>query len=153
MNALSGGLPPSAALEILDVGLHRLRIAQCDRAFDVRHDDVPSAFILDEQLVDDAGEGADVGCDERRAVGEAGVALDHVVAESDLAHLAVADDVDAGLDLLGDDFGDRLLHACRELDRVDRLFVELVPHHADEIVRTREAPGVRRQDTLGAALH
>src|ERR1044072_3373402 len=88
-----------------------------------------------------------------KAVEGPGVALDQLIGESGLAHLAVADDVDAGLDLFGDDFGDRLLHARRELDGVDRLFVELVPHHADEVVRTRQAPGGRRQDALGAALH
>ena len=44
-------------------------------------------------------------------------------------------------------------HVTRELGRIDRLLVELVPHHADQIVRTRKAPRVRRQDALGAALH
>ena len=76
---------------------------------------MPAAFVLDEQLGDDLGKIAEVGGDELRAVGEAAVALHHVIAETDLAHLAVGDDVDAGFALLLDRFRDGFGDARIEL--------------------------------------
>ena len=97
------------------------RSLQLDRALDVGQDEVSAALVLDEQLVDDFGKVAEIGGHELRAVGEATVALHHIVAETDLAHLAVRDDVDADLALPSHDLGDGLLDARLQLRLVDRL--------------------------------
>src|SRR5262249_29614972 len=51
---------------------------------------------------------------ERRGLAEAGEAVLQVIDVRDLPHLAVADDIDAGLHLLRDDLGDRFAHAPRQ---------------------------------------
>ena len=140
-------------MRLSDVALDRVAVAQLDRALDVRQHQVPSALVLDEQLVDDFREVAEVGGHELRAVGKAAVALHHVVAEADLAHLAVGDDVDAGLPLARHHVDDRLLDASLQLRLVDRLFIEEIPHHAREIGRPRQAAGMRGQDAVVAPLH
>jgi hypothetical protein len=70
-----------------------------------------------------------------------------------LAHLAVVDDVDAGLDLLFDDCRHCRADARLERGRIDRHPLLLGEHRAHEIVGTRQAPGVGCQEALGAAFH
>ena len=153
MKASSGDVAAERRLEVGDVALHRVLVAQLDRPLHIGHHEMPAAFVLDEQLVDDVGKLAEIGRDELRAIGEAGVALHHVVAEADLAHLAVGDDVDAGLALLADHLDDGLLHPRGELVLVDRLFVEQIPHHAREVRRPRQAAGMGGENAVGAPLH
>jgi hypothetical protein len=139
--------------EVVDVALHRAGVAQLDRPLHVRHHQVPPALALDEQLVDDLGKLAEVGGDELGAVGEAGIALHHIIAEADLAHLAVGDDVDAGGALLAEHLRHRLAHPRAQLALVHRLAVEQVPHHAREVRRPRQAAGVGGEDAVGASFH
>src|SRR5262245_7396203 len=140
-------------LEIVDVALHGVGVAQLDRPFHIRHHQVPATLVFDEQLVDDLGKLAEIGGDELGAIGEAGIALHHVIAEADLAHLAVRDDVDAGIALLADDLLDRFAHPRAQLALVHRLLVEQIPHHAGKIRRPRQAAGVGGEDTVGASFH
>ena len=137
-------------LEVGDVALDRVGVAQRDRPFDIRHHQVPAGFVLDEQFGDDFGEIAEVGGDELRAVGEAVVALHHIIAEADLAHLAVGDDVDTCIALLLHSLGDRFHDSRIELALIDRLLIDQVPHHAREIRRTGQAAGMRRLNAIGA---
>jgi hypothetical protein len=81
------------------------------------------------------------------------VALHHVIAETDLAHLAVGDDVDAGLALLANRFRDRLGDAGLELALIDGLLVDDVPHHAREVGRPGQAAGMRGLNPIGVPFH
>jgi hypothetical protein len=108
-----------------DVPVHRLGIRELERALQRRKDDV-LAGLGREHLLDELRSVSEIPGEEVRAPSEAAVALRDVVAEAGLAHLAVADDVDA---------------------------VEPVPHHPDEVVRAGEAAGVGCQDAVVALLH
>ena len=88
---------------------------------------------------------------ELRAAVEAGEAVVDVGAEAGLAHLAVADDVDARLALLRDHLGDGGVDPRLELSLVDLLAVEPLPDHVREIVRPRKAARMRRQDSFVSA--
>ena len=145
--------PAESLFEVGDVAMHRVLVAQLDRSLHIGHDEMAAAFVLDEQFVDDVRKVAEIGRDELRSIGEAGVALHHVVAEADLAHLAVGDDVDARLALLADHLDDGLLHPRGEFVLVDRLFVEQIPHHAGEVRRPRQAAGMGGENAVGAPLH
>ena len=79
-------------------------------------------------------------------------AIADVMDEAQFAHLAVADHVHAGLDLLLDDLCDcgtsafsqrKLLRGIADA-RLDQL---------DEVIGPRQAAGVGRKDALCAALH
>jgi hypothetical protein len=67
--------------------------------------------------------------------------------------LAVPDDIDAGINLLANDLGDRALHPHRERGLVIRLAQFLGVEHGDKIARPRQAAGVGGQDAADAALH
>ena len=71
----------------------------------------------------------------------------------ELAVLAVADDVDAGIDLPANDLGDGALHPRRERGLVVGLAQFLGVEHRHQIGRPRQAAGVGGQDAAGAALH
>src|SRR5207253_1035276 len=58
-----------------------------------------------------------------------------------------------GVGLLLHDFGHGRTHARRKADAVDRHALLLGVHHADEIVRARQAAGVGGEKPLGAADH
>src|SRR6185437_15661332 len=75
------------------------------------------------------------------------------VAEADLAHLAIADDIDAGLELLLDHLRDGAPDARTHLGRVAGLAVDLVPHHPREILGPRQAARVSRQNAIRTSLH
>ena len=70
-----------------------------------------------------------------------------------LAHLAVADDVDAGRDLLGDDLIHRLGGRGLELRGVDRLALFAAENEVDQRLRPRQAAGVRGENSVGAGFH
>ena len=66
----------------------------------------------------------------------------HVGRVADLAHLAVADEVDPGIDLVRDSVGDRRAHDALELGVVDRAAVVLSEHDVDDLLGPREAADV-----------
>src|SRR6185436_20791492 len=70
-----------------------------------------------------------------------------------LAHLAIAGDGDAGVALLADHLRHRPPDARGESGPVDRDTLLLGEHHPDQVVRPRQAPGVRGQEVLEAAIH
>src|SRR6185437_7018577 len=109
--------------------------------------------LVGEDLLDDLRKFAQIGGDEAGRLAEARVALDHIVAEADLAHLAIADDVDAGFELLLDHLRHGAPDACAHLDRIAALAVDLVPHHAGEVIRPRQAACVSCQNAIGTSLH
>ena len=87
-----------------------------------------------------------VGLDARNAMPEVG-------GVGRLAHLAVADDVDAGLDLLGDHLVDRPGGLGLERRGVDELALFPVEHEVDQRMRPRQAAGMRGENALGAGFH
>jgi len=70
-----------------------------------------------------------------------------------LAHLAVAHHVDARRPLPFHDLPHGTVSARLQACLVYRLAFRLAEHHLDEVVRPRQAPGVRGQNAIGAALH
>jgi hypothetical protein len=51
------------------------------------------------------------------------------------------------------DFGDGSSDSPLERDSIDRHALLLGVHHPDQIFRARQAPCVRREEPVGAALH
>ena len=92
-------------------------------------------------------------------LGGARIGLDAADAMTDvggvgrLAHLAVADDVDAGCDLLGDHIVDRNRRLGFECLRVDRLAGFSTQNNVNQRLRARQATGMRCQDAVGRSLH
>jgi hypothetical protein len=84
---------------------------------------------------------------------EAGETVLHVGGVGGLAHLAVVDDTDAGVDLLARDLGHGGADARGERGRVDRHAFLPGEHRTDQVVGPREAAGVGREEAVGAALH
>ena len=70
-----------------------------------------------------------------------------------LAHLAVADDVDAGRRLLCDAVFYRLRGRVLEGLRVDGVAFFAAEDDVDQRLRPRQAAGVRGEDAVGAGLH
>ena len=70
-----------------------------------------------------------------------------------LRQLAVIDQVDACVGLLADNLGHRHAHARGKGLWVDRYAFLLGVHHADEIIRTRQAACMGGQKTVAATLH
>ena len=88
-----------------------------------------------------------------RLAAEAGEPLLDVGGIADLAGLAVADDIDADRDLVGDDVGHRLGRLAVEFRMIVRLVVILLHQQIDQRLRPRQAADVRRQDAIGAEFH
>jgi hypothetical protein len=84
---------------------------------------------------------------------EAAVALPHVVREADLAHLAIADNVDPYIALPRDNVAYGLAHLGVQSSLIDLLSRCHVDHQSREFTGTREAARVGRQDAIGAPLH
>ena len=70
-----------------------------------------------------------------------------------LAHLAVADDIDPGGELLCDDIVDRFGGLGRKGGSVDHLTPFPVHHEIDQRLRPGQAARVRRQDSVLAGFH
>ena len=97
------------------------------------------------------GETGQVLVDEGIAgAAEAGEPILDVGGIARLRHLAVVDEVDAGLGLLLHHLGDRRAHARRQRRAVDRHALLLGVHHPDEVVRSRQAAGMGGQEALAA---
>ena len=102
----------------------------------------------------EVGEGGEVLVDEGVAgAAEAGEAVFHVRRIARLRHLAVVDEVDPRLGLLLHDLRHCRAHARGQGRRVDRDPLLLRIHDADQVVRARQAAGVRRQKPVGAVDH
>ena len=88
-----------------------------------------------------------------RSAAESLHAQRHIGLETDAGLLTVVDDVDAGRDLLGHDLLDGALHLAVQGTGVDG-FTRFLPHQqVGQRRRPRQAADMRRQDSLGAALH
>jgi hypothetical protein len=133
--------------EPLDVPMHSLLVGQLDRADAVREHDMGHRGRVEEPHGEVRKVGHVIGL-ELRAAREAGEALVHVRAEAGLAHLAVTDDVDPGGALLLDNLRNRSVDTSVQRCGVDRLAVHPRPDHVREIIGTRKAPRVGRQDPL-----
>ena len=79
--------------------------------------------------------------------------LGHVGGVARLAHLAVADDVDAGRLLALDHFAHRAAHAVGEHALIDLAPFLFGEHQLDQLLGPGEAAGVRGQDAIDAAFH
>ena len=98
---------------------------------------------IDEVLIDEGVAGA----------AEAREPIFHIGGVARLRHFAVVDVVDAGVGLLLHHLRHRFAHARVERGAIDRHALFLGVHHADEVVRPRQAAGVGGQEALGAASH
>jgi hypothetical protein len=72
--------------------------------------------------------------------------------EARLGHLAVADDVEAGIDLLAHAIFHRAAYPFRIGLLIDRVAVHARQHQLEQIVRARQAADMGGQDAFGAAL-
>ena len=72
-----------------------------------------------------------------------------IVGVGDFRHLAVADDVDAALDLLLHDFRDRFGHTALQQGRVVGPVAVLRDEQVDQVVRPRQAADMGGQDAVG----
>src|SRR4029453_15107724 len=84
---------------------------------------------------------------------EAREALVDVGDEPRLAHLAVVDDVQAELGLRADDLAHRGPHPARVAVLIVGLPARLRPDQLEQGGRARQAPCVRGEDAVAAALH
>ena len=86
-------------------------------------------------------------------LGKAAEPVLHVGRIADLAGLAVADRVDADIDLPLHDIGDRLLHGAIEHGRVEGHAVFALLQKRNDRVAARQTADVRRQNSFLARLH
>ena len=131
-----GAPSPSGGLEVLDVALGRLRIAHGDGRVAGRRLP-PRAARIAEDARGQLREVRQIGVRERVALSaEAAQPVLHVGGVARLAHLAVVDEIDAGLDLLTHHLGHRGPECGVERGGVDRHALFLGVHRAD-----RDRPG------------
>ena len=140
-------------LQVLDVGHHRLRVADRDRRV-ARGRLAPRSSRIAEHPLRQAREIREVLVDERVALAaESAQSILDVRRVTRLAHLAVVDHVDARFGLLLHDLLDRRRHALRECGSVDRHALLLREHRPDQVLGPRQAPGVGGQKSFGASMH
>ena len=140
-------------LQVVDVRLRSGGIADADRRV-ARRRLPPRASRVAEHTLREVGKSDEILVDERIAgAAETAQSILDVGRIARLAHFAVVDDVDTRVGLLPHDFFDRQRDTLRERGGVDQNTLLLGVHHPDEIVRPREASRVRRQKSVGAALH
>ncbi len=143
----------SGGLEIRDVGLHRFEALDADLA-DAAWPAVFRGRARVGELPEQPGEFDQVLAGLARGVAiEAGDAVLDVGRVADLAHLAVADDVDADLDLAAHDVGDRVADRARAAGAVMRRSLVTREQDVRDRLRARQAADVRRQDPVGARAH
>ena len=92
--------------ERLDVGVDGVGVAHLHRPLAAQHQDM-RADLVREQALRDAGELKEIVALDPNAAAEARQPIEDVVAKPDLAHLAVADDVDPDRPLPVDDLPNR----------------------------------------------
>ncbi len=154
MKALGCGLTASsAALRLSTSAAAACGVAHADRRVAGRSL-APRAAGIAEHALGEIGEVGEVLVDEGVAgAAEAGEPILDIGGVARLRHFAVVDDIDAGRSLLAHHLGDRRADARRERGGLDRHALLLGVHHADEIVRPRQAAGMGGEEALGAALH
>ena len=84
---------------------------------------------------------------------EAGQAVTHVEHERLARLLAVVDHVEPGLDLFADDRAHGGAALRRDLGRIDHLALQALRVEPRQRRRARQAPGMRGEDAMLAALH
>jgi hypothetical protein len=129
-------------LQIIHVGNRGLRVTHRDRRVAGRRLATRTARIA-EHLLAQLREVVEVLIDEGVAgAAEARKAVLHIGRVARLRELAVVDQIDAGVGLLLDDLGDGRTNAHTQRGRIDRHALLLGVHHADQVVRARQAAGV-----------
>ena len=147
---MNSGARADGGLEILGVALGRAWIAHGDGRV-ARRRPPPRAARIAEDPRGHLGKIRQVAIRERMALSaEAAQPVLHVGGVARLAHLAVVDEIDAGLDLTTHHRGHRGPDAGVERGGIHRHALLLGVHRADEIGRARQTPGVRREEPLGA---
>ncbi len=89
----------------------------------------------------------------RRVPVEAGDAVLDVGRVADLAHLAVTDEIDAGLNLAAHDLGDAVPNRARSRRGVRDGALLAGEQHVGDGLRAGQAADVRRQDPVDARVH
>jgi len=140
-------------LEIVDVHLHGVAVADADRAIAARHlAACPSTITVD--LLMQARIRHEVRI--RRRLALAAEPIQPILDVGGVArfrHFAVVDDVDAGGGLASNDVSNRITDSVCERMRLDGNPLFLREHHADQIFGTRQAARMSGQESIAAALH
>ena len=89
----------------------------------------------------------------RVALLDAGQPVFYVKRIGDLAHLAIRDDVDSGIDLFGNGVGHGLGDACVERGGILQQPLVMLDQQVIEIGRTRQAAHMGCQDAIGAEFY
>ena len=145
--------PSERVREIGHIQFGRLGIAHADRTI-AAGSAAPCAAGVAKHPPGEFRKADEVLIDERPALApEAVQPVFGVGGIARLAHLAIIDDVDAGLDLLFDDGRHRRADAGPQSRRIDRHTLLFGEHRAHEVLRPRQAAGMGRQEAFGAALH
>jgi hypothetical protein len=152
MNAASSGVSPSAALKFSMSRRIDSLVGELDGPHAVGEQNVRHR-VGREQPHRQVGERSHVVALELGLPLEAAVALPDVGAEAGLAHLPVADDIDADLALLGHHLLDGDLDARIELGSIDLLAVHAGPHQLHQLRRPRQAARVRGHDPIRHRPH
>ena len=140
-------------LEIVDIGLGRIGVADGDGSV-AGGRLAPRASGVAEDALGEVGELGEILVDEGVArAAEAHEPVLDVGGIARLRHFAVVDDVDAGIDLLAHHLSHRCAHARGERVALDRHALLLGVHQPDQIVGPRQAAGMSRQKSVGAADH
>ena len=150
----SGGLHPAERrFQMCDIGLRRLGVGDRDRAgagrclaarpAGIAKDALRQPRKLREILIDK-------GVARTAKPAEAVLDIGRIAR---LRHLAVIDEVDAGMRLFPDDLRNRVADARLERRAVDRHAFLLGEHRADQILGPRQAAGMRRQEPLRPIRH
>ena len=139
--------------QVVRVGSCGLRVAHADRPVTGRRLAARAAGIAEHALLQ-ARELGEVLVDEGIAgAAEAGQPILDVGGIAGLGHLAVVDEIDAGFELFLHHLGHGPTHALGQSRRIDRHALLLGIHHADQIVRSRQAARMGGEKALRAAFH
>src|SRR6185437_4587621 len=141
------------SFQVLDIAARRVGVAHADRR--IAHRRLPArAPGVAEHALREIRKIDEILVDERVAgSAESLQTILHIRRITRLAHLAVVDDVDPRLRLLAHDVVDRVRHASLERLRIDRNTFLARIHRAYEVLRPRQAAGMRRQESPGASSH
>ena len=139
--------------QVVDVVLRALSVAHADRRIARRGFPARAARVA-EHALGEVRKFDEVLVDEGVArTAESAEAVLDVGGVARLRHLAVVDDVHARSGLLLHDFLHRGADARAERSEIDRHALLLRIHRAHQVLRPRQAAGVRGEETFGAALH
>ncbi len=140
-------------LEIVDVVPRCLCVAHADRRIAPRGLAARAPGIAEHALGEVRELGEVLVYESISGAAETREAILHVGGVAGLRHLAVVHDVHARPGLLVHDVLDGRADARSECGVIDRHALFLGVHHAYEILRPRQAPGMGGEKALGAAFH